>query len=619
MPYIKVINGVMREFSAAGVDQGRVNSLGFNAYSYLERRAWSTGLGTTGADNPDYTVDFPWLASQGFKYLQVMVAPFSAGSALGWNTIVGASTFNADNTVNTLTINAAYWTVMDAFFDSARTNGIGIIACPFWNIAAIPALTNIGETIADLANYNSKSCNYMRAFAAAFAARYAAHAGVASWMVGQEIPVAAPTLSLTDMTMILKMVAKAMRNNDPLGRMISSGNTGVAHFEPRRITMQRHLQVEMAQINPDPIDCICENLFISNEYVSTGRATNAQNPQDFVSQSAGYLRAAVQQAKALGKAYLVGSFGISIAQEAALSDTTAQANLTAFLNNLQSTGVQLANYWVWNAKPTFDGTWNLLTGSGTDNGRGPVYTALKTALDARAGQRPISAPMLNLRRGRRVVPFAKALNFGANNVNTNGITIAHIAAYAAPDMTFGYNIRNRGKAARDGQVFVEKHASNAGWNLSELSGIPYLQVWNGTTFTLNSAGANQAPVPDGDDFTSIIWTIKQNAGITQYQDAWLMQQTGAMASAWAPGSASLVVGRTTSNNATPFNSDICGMFILDHAMTPKEVFDYWADNKLVAPVGKWDLNGDLLDSSGNGNHATVAGNQTAGIFLPTWP
>jgi hypothetical protein len=615
MPYIKVIDGAMREFSTTGTDLGLVNSIGFNAYSYLERRAWSAGLGTTGADNPDYTVDFPWLSSQGFKYLQVMVAPFSAAGAAGWNAIVGVPTFNADNTVASLNINAAYWAVMDAFFDSARSYNIGIIACPYWSASTVPTITNIAETNADLANYNSKSNNYMRAFAAAFATRYTTHTGIAAWMAGQELTVGVPTLSITEMSMVLKSVATAIRTNDSLGRMISSGNAAVAHFEPRRITLQRHLQYAVPTLNPDPIDCICENPFITNEYVSSGRASNAQNPMNFTSQSLGYLKEMQKTAQALGKPYLVGSFGVSIAQESALTDTVAQANLTTFLNNMSATGVQLACYWVWNAKPTFDGTWNLLTGSGTDNGRIPVYSALKTSLDMRTSKKSISAPMLNLRRGRRVAPFDKALNFGANNVNTNGITIPHIAAYAAPDMTFGYSIRNRGKAARDGQVFITKQGSNAGWNLSELNGIQYMQLWNGTTFTLNSAGANQLPVPSADDFTSIIWTVKQNAGISVFQDAWLMQQTGVMSSAWAPGASPLVVGRTTSNNVVPFSSDICGMFMLDHAMTPKEAYDYWADNKLVAPVGKWDLNGDLLDSSGNGNHAMVAVNQTAPSFI----
>ena len=41
MPYIKVINGVMQEFNAAGVNTGKVSGIGLNFHGYLERRNWS--------------------------------------------------------------------------------------------------------------------------------------------------------------------------------------------------------------------------------------------------------------------------------------------------------------------------------------------------------------------------------------------------------------------------------------------------------------------------------------------------------------------------------------------------------------------------------------------------
>jgi hypothetical protein len=613
MPYIKVVKGAMREFSTGGIDLGLVNSIGLNSYCYLERRQWSTGLGTTGADNPDYTVDFPWLSSQGFKYLQVMVAPFSAAGSFGWNTIVGSPTFNSDNTVASLNINASYWTVMDAFLDTAKENNVGVIACPFWNAAVVPIITNVNETNADLANYNSRSSNYMRAFAAAFVTRYATHTGIAAWMAGQELGVAVPNLSLSDISMILKMIAKAIRDNDTLRRMISSGNQGTSHYAPRRITLQRHLQYVLPLLNPDPIDCICENLFLGNEYVSSGQASTSQNPRDFVSQSLGYLKMVQQAARSLGKPYFVGSFGLSIQDESALADAVGQANLTNFLSNLASTGVQLACHWVWNAKPTFDGTWNLLTGSGTDNGRGPVYNALKASIDSRAGSAPLALPYLNLRKYKMSPPIPQALGFTSN---TDGITIPHIAAYASQDFSFGYWMRMKGRAALDGQVFATKHSGATGWNISELSVNPYMQIWNGSTFTLNNAGSPN-PTPSSEGFTLVVWTLKQNGAITLYLDGQMVQQTGNMSSAYSPGNAALVIGRTTSNNATPFNADMCGVFLCDRALAPAEVFDYWSRNKLDSPVGRWDLSGDLLDSSGNGNNAVIGGNQTTPAFIST--
>lgn len=79
MPYIKVINGAMQEFNPAGVNTGKVSGIGLNSHAYLERRTWSPdATAATNDGNPDYPADLPYLAANGFKYIQVMVAPFNA-------------------------------------------------------------------------------------------------------------------------------------------------------------------------------------------------------------------------------------------------------------------------------------------------------------------------------------------------------------------------------------------------------------------------------------------------------------------------------------------------------------------------------------------------------------
>lgn len=84
MPYIKVINGVMQEFNAAGVNTGKVSGIGLNAHAYLEHRQWSvTAPLAPDLKTPDYSTDLPYLAVNGFKYLQVMVAPFNGRVAKG--------------------------------------------------------------------------------------------------------------------------------------------------------------------------------------------------------------------------------------------------------------------------------------------------------------------------------------------------------------------------------------------------------------------------------------------------------------------------------------------------------------------------------------------------------
>jgi len=58
MPYIKVINGVMQEFNAAGVNTGKVSGIGLNAHAYLEHRQWSVNAPLApDPKTPDYSTD----------------------------------------------------------------------------------------------------------------------------------------------------------------------------------------------------------------------------------------------------------------------------------------------------------------------------------------------------------------------------------------------------------------------------------------------------------------------------------------------------------------------------------------------------------------------------------
>jgi hypothetical protein len=114
IPYIKVVNGFMQEFNAAGVNTGKVSGIGLNAHAYLERRQWSaTAPLAPEVEHPDYSTDLPYLAANGFKYIQVMVAPFNGRQAAGtsyqvWDYVVGEPRFATDNTVVDLRIQDKY-------------------------------------------------------------------------------------------------------------------------------------------------------------------------------------------------------------------------------------------------------------------------------------------------------------------------------------------------------------------------------------------------------------------------------------------------------------------------------------------------------------------------------
>ncbi|MGK5046309.1 hypothetical protein ACQ4WP_10470 [Janthinobacterium sp. GB4P2] len=391
MPYIKVINGVMQEFNAAGVNTGKVSGIGLNSHAYLERRNWSKAPQFTPSDkNPDYTTDLPYLAANGFKYIQVMVAPFSGKPGnLNWGAIVGQPKFADDNSLSALNIRPEYWDAVKALLDCALANGIGIIACPFWNPYAVPQLVGeAGATDATkdeqaaaarvaLTNPQSKTRRYMRAFAQAFAQRYSNHAGIAAWMAAQELK-DVTEIDLTATREIIQETAQLLRDNDGLARMISSGNAGIAHTSPRQGSLQQYVTETLPLMNPDPVDCICENLFPGNEYVSSALDNSADLPADFVSSSLAYLQVMQRATKDLGKPYYLGSFCLSKKQELALQDTERQDNLHALLSAIRRTGVQLACYWDWNGgKSMEDDGLNLVEAPPYSNGRKAVWDALR--------------------------------------------------------------------------------------------------------------------------------------------------------------------------------------------------------------------------------------------------
>lgn len=608
MPYIRVMDGVMQEFDKNGVNLGKVRSLGVNSYSYLERRNWSTGKGTTGPSNPDYTDDLPYLVSQGLIYNQVMMAPFSgAGSATSWNQIVGTPTFKPDNTVDTLGIKPSYWTLVTEFLDFARDAGAGIVACPIWNIPAIPAL--VGETLEDLKVKNSKSRNYMIAFVAAFSNRYSTHTGISAWMAGQEIGNVV-ALNYNDIHDILKEAATAIRQNDSLGRMISSGNAAFPHFSPRANTMEWYTHTLIPLINPDPIDCICENIFLQTEYVSSGEPAGSTRPADFTSMSLGYFQAMQRVCYDLKKPYYVASFGLAKEQENILGETVNQNSFRAMNKNMADTGVQLSCFWAWNGGAPMDAIGMNLLNNGE---RVPVLEALKDGV--KYLRNPIKFPLIDsLVPG---APFKTALDFSVNNLTTNGITIPHIAAYESQDVTISFWIKYTGSSGRDFQSLINNSLNSRGWAISELSGFTFTQIWGTMGISINSAGSNNF-INNLNKWTQVVITIKQLGGIDIYCNGFLMQQGGPMSESnpYAPNLVGpVVIGRAPNQTTIP-SFQMQDFILYDRILSPTEIFDYYGKGIVTNPIGRWKLNGDLLDSSTNNNTAITGVNgQTSPEFV----
>lgn len=603
MPYIKVINGVMQEFNAAGVNTGKVSGIGLNSHAYLERRTWSPdATAATNDGNPDYPADLPYLAANGVKYIQVMVAPFNGRVANGtghqvWDYVVGMPEFASDNTVVTLNINETYWAAVQALLDCALANGIGIIACPFWNPAAVPELVGEGtNVVAELSNAQSKTRNYMRAFARAFALRYASHAGIAGWMAAQELQII-KNLGVNTVNAVIQETAQTLRDNDALGRMISSGNVGIAHTSPRQGSLQQYITETLPLMNPDPVDCICENLFLGNEYVSSALDDNTDLPADFVSSSLAYLQVMQRAAKALGKPYYIGSFGLSKKQELALQDTERQDNLHALLSAIRRTGVQLACYWAWNAGTTMEkGGLNLVEAETPlkTNYRTPVWNALR----GEDAIRP--APPTPCFSVKKTLQFQPGLL----------LTVPSSVRYESADFSLSYCIRQQAFSTMVGRggAFVARQANLKGWTLltQDIQTFLFLRNSAGAGFNNNGHGVN---VDSANRWFRCTYTVKHDGSISLYVDDFLMSQGSKMVTPFVQAiGAPLVIGRTVDalEQGAPA-WQLSDVILYDRVLTPKEVYDYGQYGIVHRPVGRWKLDGSLEDSSGFGNHATTPG------------
>lgn len=612
MPYIKVINGVMQEFNAAGVNTGKVSGIGLNSHAYLERRDWSDAPQFTPSDkNPDYTTDLPYLAANGFKYIQVMVAPFNGKAGYrNWGYIVGEPKFAPDNTLTDVNIQESYWHAVTALLDCALANGIGIIACPFWNPYAVPQLVGeAGATNATpaeqvaaarvaLANPQSKTRRYMRAFAQAFAQHYSNHAGIAAWMAAQEL-MGVTGISLTATREIIQETAQLLRDNDALARMISSGNAGIPTYTPRMGTLDQYIAETLPLMNPDPVDCICENLFLTNEYVSSAMKSSADLPADFVSSSLAYLQVMQRAANALGKPYYIGSFGVAKGEEVALQDTVRQDNLHAILSAIRRTGVQLASFWCWNtAGDMEDKGWNLLHIPEAKNKREAVWNALRGA-DA-----PRPAPP------KPCFGVTKTLQFQPGLL----LTVPSSVRYESVDFSLSYCIRQQdfSSTVALAQAFVTHQANKKGWMLLTQDIKTFLYLLNGVGE--NGLGANsnghglKVDIPNR--WFRCTYTVKHDGRISLYVDDFLMYQSlQNMAPPFLNATGTpLLIGRPVHalEQGTP-SWQLSDVILYDRVLTPKEVYDYGQYGIVNRPVGRWKLDGNLEDSSGFGNHATSPG------------
>ena len=374
-------------------------------------------------------------------------------------------------------------------------------------------------------------------------------------------------------------------------------NVGIAHTSPRQGSLQQYITETLPLMNPDPVDCICENLFLGNEYVSSALDDNTDLPADFVSSSLAYLQVMQRAAKALGKPYYIGSFGLSKKQELALQDTERQDNLHALLSAIRRTGVQLACYWAWNAGTTMEKEGLNLVEAETPlktNYRTPVWNALR----GEDAIRP--APPTPCFSVKKTLQFQPGLL----------LTVPSSVRYESADFSLSYCIRQQAFSTMVGRggAFVARQANLKGWTLltQDIQTFLFLRNSAGAGFNNNGHGVN---VDSANRWFRCTYTVKHDGSISLYVDDFLMSQGSKMATPFVQAiGAPLVIGRTVDalEQGAPA-WQLSDVILYDRVLTPKEVYDYGQYGIVHRPVGRWKLDGSLEDSSGFGNHATTPG------------
>jgi hypothetical protein len=639
MPYIRVIDGVMQEFDSNDHMVGPVQSIGLNAYAYLDKISWTkTGTPSVGWT---YQQDFPNLRAKGISYIQVMLAPFAGGNAAaGWPTVVGMPDFNDDNSVADLHINFAYWDIVGGLLDMAMQQRLGVIACVFWNMKAIATMVgemdpvDPGRLGVQVVDPNSKTRQYMRAFATAFATHFGEHRGIAGWMAQQELGNwLAPEEADGQFTYavigdIVRETAVAIRAGDRLGRMISSGNNGPLHATMLPFTADDWIRDILPLTNPDPVDTISENLFLGTPFVSSARPYEETDPgirRDFTTSSLAYLQLMQAAAARLGKPYYVASFGLNGEDEAEHEDSGDQIQLKAFLDNLALTGTQLACLWQWNGRESAQNPaepkqfWNVFVASGAPAVRAPVFGAIATKLDERPQH--LQYPRLNWNSwAPRRPPFDTVLDLGhmgrkpgATN-GRNGLAIAALGSNTGA-FSASFWLYQTAFPDEDFAPFISYQENSGstlirGWAVTQSSNRLFLTIGTGSAsanFGVNLAG----PLNVLNRWVHCTFTVQNGRTVAFYADHFLVFQSTSACTFENNTTQPLLIGRRPGSSAGTPQFQLSDLIIYDRALTPREIFEYGAYGKVVGtPLGRWCLDGDLSDAIGARGDLAPTGDQS---------
>lgn len=197
---------------------------------------------------------------------------------------------------------------------------------------------------------NSKTSQNIKAYYASLVSGLADHPGIAAWSIDGEQNIHSDAGDVVDTDpnngavfntpkaiALLKMIGNTVRENDPYGRMISSGHTASEIKGDADAWIAHTLS-----INPDPLDCVCIHPYFENISRSGAALTDIY-------------RKLREAATAAGKAVYFGETGAQVyAQWGGTSVLWPEADQAKiYADAIYRSGVQLCTWYEWlrNANP----------------------------------------------------------------------------------------------------------------------------------------------------------------------------------------------------------------------------------------------------------------------------
>ena len=548
--------------------------------------------------NQNVLTELPLIAQNGFRFVRVAGAPLWSN---GW-----AATYGTDK--------AAYFAKIKKFLDVAAEYKLGIIMSVFWRHATQP--DRFGERVKTALAGASATRTAVATIIQEYAERFATHPAFAAWEIGNEYSLFAANgslpavnngngtpasysgpddvLTLDTMRSFFTFVGQTIKQYDTTGRIVMTGNGGPGGVIEKGIETYKRL---VPADNPSPIDTLLIHKYSRNEFGNRAYADLYDTIVELINVG-----------KSVGKPFILGEFGMERNETYGGygGDTVFQTACEAIYRS----GVQLSLAWNWARNSSTVQASNFdFHPYNTTNGTNTKLEILRRWNERMRHEGGVVSALINPTQPIR--PTGKFIDVPAAGAPVL-LTVAD-AAIQRPTGQFAVAFRarlNRGDLTN--RRVARKYGTNSGWLINFDDSAPnrtfYMQICKSDGSTQNlKAQTQQKAVGEWSHFIFQLNSTSGQAtsGLSSFENGrWT--KTLAFVGTWNPATDPLLFFADVGN-ATAGYVGLKDFILLNRALTDVEARNLYLYDEAPAGtvVAEYKFNGDLTDSSGNGNNATL--------------